>query len=81
MVLQDVTGETLLQIIRMGRGVSPKDQPQPEVTILDLYENMASVKSSRQGGTDYMHLAQQNGQWRILNMLATSFQQPAAGPK
>jgi hypothetical protein len=81
MILQDVTGETILQIIRMGRSVAPKDQPQPEVTILDLYENMASVKSSRPGGTDYMHLAQQNGQWRILNILATTFQQPAGVPK
>jgi hypothetical protein len=81
MILQDVTGETLLQIIRMGRAAAPKDQPQPEVTIFDVYENMASVKSSRPGGIEYMHLAQQNGQWRIVNILATTFQQPAGGPK
>jgi hypothetical protein len=81
MILQDATGETLLQIIRLGRGAAPKDQPQPEVTILDLYEDMASVKSSRPGGTEYLHLAHQNGQWRILNMLATTFQQPAGAPK
>jgi hypothetical protein len=81
MVLQDVTGETLLQVVRMGRAAAPKDQPKPEVTILDLYENMASVKSSRPGGTDYMHLALQNGQWRIVNFLATTFQQPTGAPK
>lgn len=80
MILQDVTGETLLQIIRMGRGAAPKDQPQPEVTVLDVYETMASVQSSRPGGMDYMHLAKQNGQWRILNILTTTFQ-TATGPR
>ena len=81
MILQDVTGETLLQIIRMGRGVAPKDQPLPEVTVLDVYENMASIRSARPGGMDYLHLAQQKGEWRIVNILATTFQQPAGGPK
>ena len=77
LLLQDVTGETLLQIIRMGRAAIPKDQPQPEISVLDVYENIASVKSSRPGGTEYAHLALQNGQWRIVNMLATTF--PPAG--
>jgi len=81
MIVQDVTGETLLQIIRMGRGVAPKDQPLPEVTVLDVYENMASIRSARPGGVDYLHLAQQKGEWRIVNILATTFQQPAGGPK
>ena len=81
MIVQDVTGETLLQIIRMGRGVAPKDQPLPEVTVLDVYENMASVMSARPGGVDYLHLAQQKGEWRIVNILATTFQQLAGGPK
>jgi hypothetical protein len=76
-ILQDVTGETMLQIIRMGRAAIPKDQPQPEVTVLDVYETIASVKSSRPGGTEYSHLALQNGQWRIVNVLATTF--PPAG--
>lgn len=78
MLLQDVTGETLCQIIRMGRAAIPKDQPQPEITVLDVYENIASAKSSRSGGTEYTHLAQQNGQWRIVNMLATTFPPPGA---
>lgn len=77
LMLQDVMGETLLQIIRMGRAAIPMDQPQPEITVLDVYENIASVKSSRPGGVEYSHLALQNGQWRILNMLATTF--PPAG--
>ena len=77
LVLQDVTGETLLQIIRMGRAAIPADQPQPEISVLDIYENIASVRSSRPGGTEYTHLALQNGQWRIVNMLATAF--PPAG--
>jgi hypothetical protein len=80
LILQDVTGETLLQIIHMGCGAAPKDQPQPEVTVLDVYEDIASVKSSRPGSTEYFHLVLQNGHWRILNTLATVVQQ-AAGEK
>jgi len=80
-LLQDVTGETLLQIIRMGRAAIPKDQPQPEVTVLDVYETIASVKSSRPGGTEYSHLALQNGQWRVVNMLATTLPPPAGDKK
>lgn len=81
MILQDVMGETLLRIVRLGRAAVPKDQPQPELTVLDVYENMASIKSSRTTGMDYMHLVQQNGQWRILNILATNFLQPSAPPR
>lgn len=81
MILQDVMGETLLRIVRMGRAAVPKDQPQPELTVLDVYENIASIKSSRTTGMDYMHLVQQNGQWRILNILATNFLQPSAPPQ
>jgi hypothetical protein len=77
-LLQDVTGETLVQIIRMGRAAIPKDQPQPEITVLGVYETIASVKSSRPGGTEYSHLALQNGQWRIVNVLGTTFPPPGA---
>ena len=77
LILQDATGETLLQMVRMGRSVTPKDQPAPEITVLDLYENMASVKSARPNGVDYIHLAKQGGSWRIVNSLGTMFAQPA----
>lgn len=76
LILQDVTGETLLQIVRMGRAVAPKDQPTPEVTVLDLYENIVSVKSTRPNGIDYLHLAKQSGSWRIVNSLGTAIPAP-----
>lgn len=81
MILQDMTGETFLQVIRMGRGAVPKDQPQFEVTVLDVYQNIASVKSVRPGSVEYTHLAKQNGKWRMLNVLATAVPQTAGGPK
>jgi hypothetical protein len=80
MTLQDVTGETVLQIVRMGRYLPAKDQPQPEMAILDMYENLASVKSSTPALTEYMHFAKQNGEWRIVNILRTN-PQPPAPPK
>ncbi len=81
MILQDLTGETLLQVVRMGRAIPPKDQAQPEDSVLDVYENIASVKSSRPAGVEYIHLAQQSGQWRIVNVLATSFQRASTAPR
>ena len=81
MTLLDVTGETVLQMVRMGRYLPGKDQPQPETTILDVYENIASVKSSTPAMIEYMHFAKQNGEWRIVNILRTSLQPPAPPAK
>jgi hypothetical protein len=81
MTLQDVTGETVVQMVRMGRYLPVKDQPQPETTILDVYENIASVKSSTPAVIEYMHFVKQNGAWRIVNILRTSLQPPAPTAK
>jgi len=81
LILQDLTGETVLQVVRMGRAAIGKDQPQPETTILDTYEGMASVKLYTPTSIEYLHLAKQNGQWRIVNLLKTSLQPIVAPPK
>jgi hypothetical protein len=70
MIVQELNDETLLEVVRMGRAVAPPDQPAPDVTVLDVYENIASLKVSVPGTTDYMHLAKQGGQWRIVNGLS-----------
>ena len=40
-----------------------------KVTILDVYGNMACVKLEAAAWVDYMHLANFNGEWVIVNIL------------
>ena len=77
-IVQELNDETLLAVVRMGRAVAPADQPAPDVTVLDVYENIASLKVSVPGTTDYMHLAKQGGQWRVVNGLSYRTPTPPA---
>jgi hypothetical protein len=38
-------------------------------TILDRFENVASVKADADYGVDYLHMAKWNGEWLIVNIL------------
>jgi hypothetical protein len=60
----------LVQGTRRGGGKNTlKDKQIKEVTILDKFENAASVKIVAEGWIDYMHLAKFNGRWVIVNVL------------
>ncbi len=61
---------TLVQSTRNGGGRNtPTDQMQKDVVILDIYQNVASVRATMSGWVDYMHLAKWNGRWVIVNVL------------
>lgn len=61
---------TLVQYTRRGFGKStPKDKQQKDVTILDVFENAASVKAVATDWIDYLHVAKFNGKWVIVNVL------------
>jgi hypothetical protein len=49
--------------------VSGKEKQQKDVTILDVYENMASVKVVFLDWVDYVHIAKFSGRWVIVNVL------------
>jgi len=49
-------------------GKLPKDAPK-EITIFDVQDQTASAKLVAAWGTDYFHLAKQNGRWMIINIL------------
>ena len=51
-----------------GRG-TPESRRLAEVTILDVYENAASVRVDASDWIDYLHLAKWNGSWKIINVL------------
>jgi len=63
-----------LKIVQVTRGdcggkKTPKDEQQKDITIFDVYQDMASVKVVFTGWVDYVHMTKFNGRWVILNVL------------
>ncbi|HKQ77463.1 MAG TPA: nuclear transport factor 2 family protein [Blastocatellia bacterium] len=48
---------------------TPKEKRQNDVTVLDVFENVASVKIVATDWIDYLHVAKFNGRWVIVNVL------------
>ena len=68
--LDQMGAMTLVQYTRRGGGKdTPKEKQQKDVTILDVFENTASVKVVANDWIDYLHVAKSNGQWVIVNVL------------
>jgi hypothetical protein len=60
----------LVQGVKRGGGKdTPKERQQKDVTILDVFENAASVKVVASDWVDYLHVARFNGRWMIVNVL------------
>ena len=68
--LEQMSAMTLVQATRKGWGKNtPVEKQQKDVTILDIYENVASVKIVAADWIDYLHVAKYNGRWVIVNVL------------
>jgi hypothetical protein len=68
--LGQMSAMSLVQGTRAGGGRDiPRDQQQKDVTILDIFQNAASVKVVASGWVDYLHVAEWNGRWAIVNVL------------
>ena len=68
--LQEMTADQLIQMTAGGGGKQmPDEQKRSDVTILDIYGGMASVKIVAGIWVDYMHIAQVDGEWKIVNVL------------
>jgi hypothetical protein len=68
--LDQMSAMGLVQGVRSGYGKNtPKEKQQKDVTILDVYENAASVKVIAADWIDYLHIARYNGRWVIVNVL------------
>lgn len=69
-MLQQMSAMGLVQGVKRGYGKNtPKEKQQKDVTILDVYENAASVKIAASDWIDYLHIAKFNGRWAIVNVL------------
>jgi hypothetical protein len=55
-----------------GGGTAPVELKNWTITVLDSYEEIATVKVSSGEYMEYIHLARQDRQWQIVNVLYTS---------
>lgn len=68
--LDQMSALALVQGVKRGGGKqTPKDKQQKDITILDAYENAASVKIVASDWIDYLHIGKFNGRWVIINVL------------
>jgi hypothetical protein len=68
--LEQMDAPTLVGITRMmAQRPVPEDEWVDEVKILDVFENVASVRVDAAQWIDYLHLARWNGEWKIVNVL------------
>jgi hypothetical protein len=68
--LDQMSAMGLVQGVRSGYGKNtPKEKQLKDVFILDVFENVASVKAVMSDWIDYLHIAKSNGRWVIVNVL------------
>ena len=68
--VEQMGASKLVANVKFGGGKkTPKDKQQKDVTILDRFENAASVKVVASDWIDYLHLAKFDGKWVIVNVL------------
>jgi hypothetical protein len=72
--LLEMTADQLIQATARGGGTRmPDEQKVADVTILDIFGGMASVKIVAGLWVDYLHIARVNGEWKIVNVLWEMF--------
>ena len=59
----------LMEYAAAGLGGKPEEARKIEVTILGVFDNIATIKIDSADFLDYAHLALINGEWKIINVL------------
>ena len=68
--LQNMSAQQLIDATAGGGAARiPDDAKKKDVSILDIYNNMASVRIDAGVWIDYLHVARWNGEWKIINVL------------
>ena len=71
--LRHLTKEAMVEATRNGGGSDASSEKKNwTITILDSYEEIASAKVASGQYIEYIHLARQDGQWQIVNVLYTN---------
>jgi putative lumazine-binding protein len=65
--------EQMVEKTRQGGGTdTPSDKRYYDVSVLDVYGDIASVRANSCDYVDYLHLARSEGRWVIVNVLWAS---------
>jgi hypothetical protein len=68
--LNHMTAEQLVTATRAGYGTrTPEAERRRDVSILDIYESVASVKVVARDWVDYLHVVKFDNRWVIMNVL------------
>jgi hypothetical protein len=66
-----LSAEEMVSYTRQGGGTAFTGQKKNIVTILDVYNDIATVKAESAEYIDYLHIGKVNGRWVIINVLWT----------
>ena len=74
--LLNLTKQVMVDATRDGGGSdTPADKHHWTITILDSYEEIATVKVNSGEYMEYIQLVKQDGQWQIVNVLYTGYRE------
>jgi hypothetical protein len=70
-IVRNMTAQQLIDVTGSGAGSGwvARYGRQCDVTVLDIFHDVASVKVVAGGWIDYLHVAKVNGEWKIVNVL------------
>jgi hypothetical protein len=69
--VRNMTAQQLTEVTSsgVGRQIAQRDGRQCDVTILDIFHDVATVKVEAITWIDYLHVARIDGEWKIVNVL------------
>jgi hypothetical protein len=68
--LSNMTAKQLVEATKGGYGKqTPDNEQQKDITILDIFGNVAVVKIVARDWIDYLHIGKFDGQWVMINVL------------
>jgi len=71
---QSLTKSDMVKATEGGGGIKfPVEKRRINITVLDVYKNMAAAKVESGSFVDYLHLGKTEGQWKIVNVLWLPF--------
>ncbi|MFH0991251.1 MAG: nuclear transport factor 2 family protein [bacterium] len=69
LMLVKTTASQLIEMAGAKLGILEKEKRNVQVSVLDVMENVASVKLTSARYDDYLHLVKIDGEWKIINAL------------
>ena len=69
-VVNNLSYNTMMQYTIAGYGKhTPKDKQNDKIELLDICENIASIRVESTDYVEYLQMVKYNGEWKALNVL------------